>query len=51
MCMTCDKVPMNSTCCREAYGLFKVFLEKVFHHFVVPDVFIGAINFIATVGI
>ena len=30
----------------EAYRLFKVFLDKIFHRFVVPHVFIDTVHFI-----
>ena len=44
-------VPMNSTCWHEAYRLFKVFSEKIFHVFVVPDVFHWRNTFHTIVGV
>ena len=44
-------VPMNSTCWHEAYRLFKVFSEKTFHVFVVPDVFHWRNTFHTIVGV
>ena len=44
-------VPMNSTCWHEAYRLFKVFSQKTFHVFVVPDVFHWRNTFHTIVGV
>ena len=46
VCMNYGWVPMNSTCCHETYRLFEKLLDKIFHLFVLHDVFISGIHFI-----